>query len=404
MQFLKERRKETGREFEYSGMPNVVGKKLLNYAESLREMAHSFDREAEAGESRYCDRRALLEEENVRENCSVIAGHLSELASVLERTAGESLDMRPLEERAVRRLEERFFQEDILMRGSALVPRSEGGIGLAVNLSTEHPGGVDIRVAEEILTEVMGRRYLASYFSDENVTGKPRTYLFVEEPDYMAFTGFARVVKGQEQVSGDNYSFLQTDRGKLMLLLSDGTGSGEKACAESEWVLDLAEKLLESGYDCSAVLRLVNYAAIARGEDKGHPTLDLCKVDLYSGCCDFCKAGGAVSFLKRGKTVQMLEGGKLPLGIFSELESHRKRIFLQEEDCLVMMTDGVLEAFRNRGYEEAVGNIIAQLDCENPRGLAEKLMQLAIFECGGEVPDDMTILTAMLWKNPGADT
>ena len=71
-----------------------------------------------------------------------------------------------------------------------------------------------------------------------------------------------------------------------------------------------------------------------------------------------------------------------------------------EGDSIILMTDGVLEAFRDRGYEEAVRDCLANMEDETPREMAEKLMQLAIFASEGKVRDDMTILAATLWKNP----
>ena len=54
--------------------------------------------------------------------------------------------------------------------------------------------------------------------------------------------GIARLKKDGAQISGDNFSFLELERGDLLLGLSDGMGSGSAACKESEMVLDLVER------------------------------------------------------------------------------------------------------------------------------------------------------------------
>ena len=123
-------------------------------------------------------------------------------------------------------------------------------------------------------------------------------------------------------------------------------------------------------------------------------------LDLERGDCVFCKAGGAVSFRKRGRDVEEIPGGQLPLGIFQDLEPQKRYLRLQEGDSIILMTDGVLEAFRDKGYEEAPRKYLAEMDELSPREMAEKLMQLAIFASEGNIRDDMTILVATLWKNP----
>ena len=98
--------------------------------------------------------------------------------------------------------------------------------------------------------------------------------------------------------------------------------------------------------------------------------------------------------------MQEIEGGKLPLGIFQDLEPQKQYLRLEEGDSVILMTDGVLEAFRDKGYEAAARECLAGMEDLNPREMAEKLMQLAIFASEGNVRDDMTILVATIWKNP----
>lgn len=394
LQFMEE--KKQGAQ-QFCMMPSLCKSKLTGYADSFRELARSFQKEENPD---VCDRRQLFEEEKLRENCNVIAGHLMELADIMEETAGEVTGIRQMEERTRKKLSGALLKEKILLEEACILPCRDRGSRVALSLSTAGQSMVSADMAADILSDVLNRKYCLSLSGAECIDSRCRTFLFLEKPEYVAFTGFARVVKGSEEISGDNYSILQSEQGNLTMLLSDGTGSGEDACQGSSWVLDLAEKLLESGYCPEAALRLINSAAIAGESTTGHPTLDLCRVDLYSGNCDFAKAGGAVSYRKRGNEVEQISGGRLPLGIFQDLEPYRQFVQLREGDSILMMTDGVLEAFREKGYEEAVRSCLAEMEEKNPRELAEKLMQLAIFGSEGNIRDDMTILAATIWKNP----
>jgi len=378
-------------------LPDICGIRLNGYAESFRELARSF----EVGRSsKLCDRRTLFEEERQSENRKVIAGHLKELADIMEQTAEEIAGLEPLEKGLWKKLLIAMRDRDVELEGACILPANENGRQISLRLRTRREGGIPAADLADLLEPFFGRKYTLSYTTAEWVDSESRTFLFVEQPIYMAFTGFARVVKSGEEISGDNISVLQSEKGTLSLLLSDGTGSGDGACRGSGWVLDLTEKLIENGYGAETALRLVNAAAVTMGDEIGHPTLDMCQIDLARGCCEFCKAGGAISFHKRGSEVEPVEGGQLPLGIFQDLEPHRKFLSLRDGDSIILMTDGVLDAFHENGYEESVVGFLENMDETGPQEMAEKLMQLAIFASGGNIRDDMTILVAMIRKNP----
>lgn len=392
MQFMEEKKSLENDPYQ---LPDICGEKLYGYAESFRELAKSFERE-EPPET--LDRRSFFEEERLRENCDVIAGHLMELADIMEQTAGEMRGLEPLEEKEWRKLLRLLHVMGLRLEGACKVPSDQGN-QISLRLRSEHTKEIPAKEAQGALETVLGKKFCLSINAPEWVGKEGGTYLFVEQPTFVAFTGFARVIKSRETISGDNYSILQSERGVLTLLLSDGTGSGERASRGSEWVLDLVEKLIETGYRPETALRMVNATAVTKGDETGHPTLDTCSLDLKRGDCVFCKAGGAVSFRKRGGEVEEIAGGQLPLGIFQDLEPRKQYLRLREGDSLVMMTDGVLEAFREKGYEEAVRKVLSEMPEESPREMAEKLMQAAIFASEGKVRDDMTILVATLWKN-----
>ena len=111
--------------------------------------------------------------------------------------------------------------------------------------------------------------------------------------------------------------------------------------------------------------------------------------------------GGAVSFLKRGEQVEVLSEGNLPLGIFRNIEVSRISKELQDGDYLIMMSDGVLDAFGEDDYEEWICEAISEITEQNPGEIAEKLLHLAICACEGHIGDDMTILVAGVWENNG---
>ena len=72
---------------------------------------------------------------------------------------------------------------------------------------------------------------------------------------------------------------------------------------------------------------------------------------------------------------------------------------LNPGDMLVMMTDGVLDAFGEEGGDEILQEIIAEITEQNPGEIAEILLQTAIHRSEGRIYDDMTIVVAGIWEN-----
>ena len=100
-----------------------------------------------------------------------------------------------------------------------------------------------------MLTVLLGKHLQPSPGSPYLIEREPHCFQFTEEPKYVALTGVSRAVKEGEKISGDQYAMLESEKGRLLLLLSDGTGAGEDASRGSGRVLDLMEKMLEAVFD-----------------------------------------------------------------------------------------------------------------------------------------------------------
>ena len=63
-----------------------------------------------------------------------------------------------------------------------------------------------------------------------------------------------------------------------------------------------------------------------------------------------------------------------------------------------MITDGILDAVKGEDKEEVIKNIIKNTNSDNPQEVANEILEMALRECNYEPIDDMTIITAGLWK------
>lgn len=388
-----------GKKTEQVFLLSEYGKqKLLGYADSFKEIAKTLEEEFkwEQGEQ---SRQSRIYNRKLWENRCMLAENLNEMAGVMAQVAGEVFSYRPFPERLARQIVQALRTEGILVSDLYYIDRSDGRTMISVTMLTEKKGGISVENASDMLSVLMDIRLVPSMNCFYYIDASLRSYTFIEEAGFVVLTGAAKAVKETEPKSGDNYTILESEKGKMTMLLSDGMGSGEKASRDSEEVLDLMEKLIEAGYRPGAAANLVNSALITSGEEQNMSTLDICEVDLYDGVCEFTKIGAAASFIKRGHMVEQISGGSLPLGIFKGIESDCIRRRLVDGDYVFLVSDGIIDAIEDCDYKEDICEIVGNLEQENPRELADALLQIVLRKTKGHIRDDMTILVFGLWEN-----
>ncbi|MDE6712729.1 MAG: SpoIIE family protein phosphatase, partial [Lachnospiraceae bacterium] len=221
---------------------------------------------------------------------------------------------------------------------------------------------------------------------------------FVEEGRYHVSTGTASMTKTGEGISGDNYSFLQGRDGKMMVLLSDGVGSGEEACRDSGHLVDLAEKYLEAGFDKKQMLGVLEGIMMGNAMENRMPTLDLCEIDLHSGECELIKLGSAPTLIKFDRLMDEVSSDNLLLG-YEKIENisivNRQ---LKEDNYIFMMTDGVSDYFKEEEKKELFAKMLGGKGYKDPTVLANYIMEKAVDRSDGDpvegrhIWDDMTVL------------
>lgn len=389
------KRREEQRELQVAQISDLCRRRLLSYADSFYELAGSYDREFTSPGG---DRQAILAERRLWENRQIIRGHLEEMAKIMTEAACDVLVYHPMERRKKRQLIQSMEEEGVRVENPCYLPRENGRTAIVVTMSTRKGRKLTAEDATDMISVILDKRLYPACSCPYMVETMPQSYILEEETCFHVLTGFSRAVKEDEVTSGDNYAVVEAEKGRLTVMLSDGTGSGEEAGKDSGRVLDLMEKMLEAGYQTDVAVNMVNTALFALGEDKNHPTLDICEVDLYQGSCSLRKVGGAVTFLKRGLQVEQLAVSSLPLGIFQHIEVETVTRKLCDGDYLIMVSDGVVDAFGGDDYEVAMENAIGVIQDTNPGEIAERLLRMALRASGGKIKDDMTIGVIGVWE------
>jgi len=253
------------------------------------------------------------------------------------------------------------------------------------------------RDAAELFGQAMGSgTWYAPADTRNLITRQLGTIRFVETGQYRMVCGAARLPREGERVSGDNYTFINLP-GQAVLSLSDGLGSGETACRESGRVVELTQQLLEAGFSARSALKMVNTILLLTGAQQHPATMDLCCVDLHTGVLEAMKMGAVAAFLLHEGSADILEAGQVPVGVIGQAEPLLLSKKLWDGDRIVMMTDGVLDSWPGEDKEKAVKEYLEGMILKGPQEMAEEMLQFAC-QWGDGPKDDMTILTAGIWK------
>ena len=226
---------------------------------------------------------------------------------------------------------------------------------------------------------------------------------FREDTKYKVLTGLARIAKSGEKVSGDNYSFLELPRqGELLMVLTDGMGSGEMAYRDSGNLIEALEYLMEAGFEKKSAFRLLNTLFVVNYEGQSFTTLDMTAINLHTGQCEIMKNGAATTFVKRQNGVDTIVSNALPVGVDMEAEPDVMTVELQEGDMIIMVSDGVLDGFYERNMtgddQEDMSTFIEELTCCNPKDVANQILMNALARSTREATDDMSVLVAGIWN------
>lgn len=120
------------------------------------------------------------------------------------------------------------------------------------------------------------------------------TVACVEGAKFHTLQGVARIGKDCDMISGDTFLMTDLPGGKKGVALSDGMGSGEDAFKESTMVVEMLEELLDAGFPVKTAIQMMNTALVIGREEVRFSTIDVSLFDLYSGTCEFVKAGASL--------------------------------------------------------------------------------------------------------------
>lgn len=382
--------------------------KILTCARSFEELAKVFVyfpslETEEDKETSFKDRQTVLWKKRLMENRELFADNLREMADIMGQVAGKDVRAVWFPEKRKKQILHMLEEEGLVVQDIYRLENDTEKSKLAIRVKSKRKVQCTSEELAGYLSVLLNQHLQPVHGSAFFLSTEFQTLYFEEEAKLTVLSGYAKAVKETEKVSGDNYSFFETKNGYFMAILSDGMGSGEKACADSEVVVDMAEKLMDAGFSIEMTVQMINDALLAGAENMNMSTLDLCGVDLYAETATFAKIGSACTYIKNGDTVEKLISSSLPLGVFHKQDIELIQRQLHDGDYIIMFSDGVMDCIVQEKGEVFLKELIADLQFERPNEIAGCIMKYVLNLSKGRIRDDMTVLVMGFWENKYED-
>ena len=330
-------------------------------------------------------------ENKIAESRQLISRQLQDVSEAVKHFAGEFKNdctyEISMEDMAVSML-------DVLgvkVTGVNIVKDKSGRLKAKVNIRECVKNSLCERKIEPVLSKVCGKKMKCV---NKGCFGGNCTVELVEKENYKIDKAVARVRPLKENKYGDSYAIIKPDSERVIVALSDGMGTGERAANESLEAVNLLERLLVAGIEKETAIKLINSVLILKSYEESFATLDMLIFDLYSGMGEFVKTGGAASYIKRGEQIIKIKSDSLPAGIIGGVDPGSYRIPLNDGDVVVLISDGISDVSSN---DEWLKSLLKD-PLDDVREITEEIINRAMAKVGEPV-DDMTALVVKIMYN-----
>jgi serine phosphatase RsbU (regulator of sigma subunit)/PAS domain-containing protein len=196
------------------------------------------------------------------------------------------------------------------------------------------------------------------------------------------------------QVGGDFYDLFALDGGRVAAVIGDVCGKGVAAARHTVRLRYELRTLLEEDRPPGRVLAAFNRRAQEEFVADEYATLLLLVLDPATGAVRWASAGHPPPMVTGASPRTLAFAGSLPVGLFPDATYQTARFTLPPGRCVVLYTDGVVEA-RNpdrqelgaEGLEAAVPAVAA-----SAAAVAEVVLKQVLSHTGGRLDDDAAVL------------
>lgn len=256
-------------------------------------------------------------------------------------------------------------------------------------LASSKTKGLDSPRIKNEIEKICGRDFEKSR---TNFSGSNLMLTVIEKPNFKMSFGFAQYC-AEGKLCGDTIKTINDTRGHMVFIISDGMGKGGRAALDGAMGAGLLSKLLSAGFGFDSSLKVVNSALLVKSSEESLATLDCACVDLFTGKCEFYKAGAPRSYIVKNKSVSKCELSSMPAGILRGIEFAKRTTVLNVGDEIIMMSDGITDV-----GEDLLDEFLRYDDSDSPNDRAKEILDFAVSHSSERHRDDMSVIVARLIK------
>jgi serine phosphatase RsbU (regulator of sigma subunit) len=168
-----------------------------------------------------------------------------------------------------------------------------------------------------------------------------------EKAPCMCGLDVAAVYQPCYEIGGDLYDFLQVDDHTLVTGISDVIGKGVPAAMMMSMFRGTMRAYAEGGFgrhSLEEIIHKLNGVACNECKNGEFITLFIAQIDTQANTLTYCNCGHEPGILLRnGEIIELNEGG-LVLGITRDTHYTIQTVPFEQNDCLLMYTDGLIDA------------------------------------------------------------
>jgi serine phosphatase RsbU (regulator of sigma subunit)/PAS domain-containing protein len=196
------------------------------------------------------------------------------------------------------------------------------------------------------------------------------------------------------QVGGDFYDVVTLEGGRVAAVIGDVCGKGVDAARHTMRLRYMLRTLLDEGKSPGRTLTAFNRQVLEEITEDEYVTMLLLVMDPASGAVSWSSAGHPPPVLACPGPRTLAFAGSLPLGMFPDASYRSDRFTLQPGRCVVLYTDGVIEArdldgqeLGAEGLEDAIPPMVA-----SAAAVAEAILKQVQSHTGDHLDDDAAVL------------
>ena len=212
---------------------------------------------------------------------------------------------------------------------------------------------------------------------------------FCEKTKYRPQIRVKQHISKGETNCGDCFCSFFDGVGNFYVIISDGMGKGNSAALSSKLVISVIRNMLRSGIDVETAIFVTNFVLIEKSQDESLATIDILTINLFTGKSSFVKFGSASSFIKNKNNITKIISNAPPIGILPEANVNKTKFTLEENDVILMVSDGVTDT-GEVWIKELISNELSDIN------IVDKIIKSSLKRRELSNDDDITAITIKL--------